>query len=323
MPAAGLRLLPLLAALVVVLSAESAAQARHARHHSHHLRDVYSGDREPQRPDSRPVLAGAAPALAETGGFAAAVAQTIRACGQQLAALQKMSFDLVVNTVQPNNDQRTALEQIRDTAKNAVNELNASCPKQVPARLVDRLDTMRASLDAMKAALLPLRPAFATAYAELDDEQKARLAVLSTSQQSWSQHELESGAVASPDAESQAEQVSFDCEQWPAMLKNWPLNRFESELSLNDEEHAAFYTFMASVYHATARLAASCSDESALTPVRRLDTELAQIDALRQCTDTIAPSLAGFVNALNDQQNAQVNAMLGMSPQSQLRPIAP
>lgn len=43
--------------------------------------------------------------------------------------------------------------------------------------------------------------------------------------------------------------------------------------------------------------------------------ELGRVDALHQCVDAIAPALAGFVNALNDEQNAQLNAMLGVAPQ--------
>jgi hypothetical protein len=322
MPAARLHLLPLLALLAVVLGSPSAAQARHHAHYTHHLHDYYSGDREPQprdsHPVSHPVLAGANPPTDATSGLAGAVARTIRACGEQVAELQKMQFDLVVKTVQPNHDQRAALEQIRTAVTDAANKLNANCPNQVPERLADRLDTMRASLDAIKAALLPLRPAFVTAYAKLDDEQKARLVALAISQQAEGQYELETGAGAASSAvDNQAQQVSFGCEQWPAMLKDWPLNRFESELSLSDEQHAALYTLMAAVYRTAARLAESCHDENALTPVVRLDNELTRIDALRQCTDSIKPALAGFINALNDEQNDQLNAILGTSPPSQ------
>jgi hypothetical protein len=318
MPTAGSLVLPLLAVLAVVLGLPSAAQAQHHVHHSHHLRDYYSGDREPEPHDSPPVLAGAGPAADPTGGFAAAVARTIRACGEQTAELQKMRFDLVLKTVQPNDNQRAALEQIRAVATDAANKLNANCPNQVPTRLADRLDTMRASLDAIKAALLPLRPAFATAYAKLDDEQKAGLVALAISQQATAQHELEIATVgASPAVDNQAQQGSFGCEQWPAMLKDWPLNRFETELSLSDEQHAALYTLMAAVYRSAAHLAASCHEDNALTPVVRLDAEFTRIDALRQCTDAIAPALAGFINALNDEQNAQLNSILGMSSPSQ------
>jgi hypothetical protein len=307
MAAAGLRHLPLLAALVVVLGLGSGVQARRSGHyHHHHLQDFGGGDREPQsREGSQPIVMSPQP---EAGGIAAAAAGTVRACADQAAELQKMPFDRVLETVRPNDDQRTALEQIRSAATDASNKLNASCPNDVPARLTDRLDTMRASLDAMKAALLRLRPAFVSAYAVLSDEQKARLVAREVSQRPQPE--------ADPAPNNQAQPVALDCRQWPDMLKSWPLNRIEG-MALSDEQHAALYALMSAVYRAAAGLAASCPDEDALTPVSRLDNELGRIDALRRCIDAIAPALTGLVNALNDAQNAQLNAILGMWQQSQ------
>jgi hypothetical protein len=310
MAAPGLRHLSLLAALIVALGLTTDAQARHSLHHHHHLQDVYSGERR-----SKPGGAGQPSVTApQASGMTTGIAETIRACDDQATELQKIPFDAVIKTVRPTDDQRTSLEQIRSTAADAVNKLHASCPKDVPAQLTDGFDTMRASLDAIKAALLPLRPAFVSAYAKLTDEQKARLVALAISRQ------VQAGAgtgESNPAADNQAQPAGLDCRQWPAMLKSWPLNRIEGELELSDEQHAAFYTLMAAVYRQAAGLATSCSDEDSLTPVARLDDELGRIEALRRCVDTVAPALADFVNALNDEQKAQLNAMLGVSPQSQ------
>jgi LTXXQ motif family protein len=307
MPAAGLRPLSLLAAVVVVLSLASAAQARHGSHQHHPWQDYYSGGR-----DFRAAAHGA-PTQPEANGFAVPTEQTIRACDEQATELKKMPIGTVLQTVQPSDTQRAALEQIQVTAADTANKLTASCPKDVPAKLTDRLDTMRASLDTIKAALLALRPAFVAAYAALDDEQKARLVALSISKPS---SQPQSAATAtSAGADDQAQPVALDCGQWPAMLKSWPLNRIEAELSLSDEQHAALYTLMAAVYHGAASLAASCHDDNPLTPVRRLDGELGRVDAVHKSVDTIAPALAGFVNALNDEQNAQLNTLLGVAPQ--------
>jgi hypothetical protein len=310
MAAPGLRHLPMLAALVVALGPTAGAQPRHSRHHHHHLQDVYGGERQ-----SQPGGAGQ-PSVAppQASGITGGVAETIRACADQATELQKIPFDAVLKTVRPSDDQRTALDQIRSAAADAVNKLHASCPKDVPARLTDGLDTMRASLDAIKAALLPLRPAFVAAYATLTDEQKARLVVLAISRQV---QPAAATGESNPGADNQAQPAGLDCRQWPAMLKSWPLNRIEGELELSDQQHAAFYTLMAAIYREAAGLATSCNDEDALTPVVRLDDELGRIDALRRCVDTIAPALADFVNALNDEQKAQLSAMLGVSPQSQ------
>jgi hypothetical protein len=311
MSAAGLRFLSLLAALVAIaLGLASPAQARHGSHHHHHWQDYYSGDRDPHAGPGR-----GAPAQPQTGGFAAPTAQMIHACDEQATELKKMPVDAVLNAIQPSDAQRASLEQVRATAIDAGNKLTAGCPKDVPAKLTDRLDAMRVSLDAIKAALSPLRPAFVSAYAALDDEQKARIIVLSISKPPSTQPQ--SAATAAGPAPDQALPVALDCRQWPAMLKSWPLNPIEAQLSLSDEQHAALYTLMAAIYRSAASLAVSCHDDNALTPVSRLDGELGRVDALHQSVDAIAPALAGLVNALNDEQNAQLNAILGVAPQAQ------
>ncbi len=307
MPAIRLRYWRVLSAVLIVLGLSPAAAARHGQHHHHHLQDYYSGERESTR---------GAPKQPEGGGFAVPTEQTIRACDAQATELQKMRLDAVLETVQPSDAQRAALEQVRAAATNAANALTANCPKDVPAKLTDRLDAMRASLDAIKAALGQLRPALVSAYATLDDEQKARLVVLSISKPS-SPQSPSAGTAAGPGADDQAQPVSLDCGQWPAMLRSWPVHRIEAELSLTDEQHAALYMLMAAQYRAAGSLAASCHDENALTPVARLDAELGRVNALHQCVDALAPALAGFVNALNDEQKGQLNAMLGVAPQPQ------
>jgi len=319
MPAAGSRLLSLLSVVLVAVSLASAALARHGRHHhGRHSHDSSYEDRVPQARDSAPAPArGAEP---QNGGFVLAAAQIIHACSGQAAELQRMPLDAVVKTVQPSDEQRSALEQIRAAATDAANKLNATCPKDVPAPLIDRLDTMRASLDAIKAALEPLRPVFVDAYAALNDEQKARLVAQTMSQQARSAQpaapQSEQGA-GTPNAagDREVQSVSLGCRQWPAMLKSWPLNRIESELSLSDDQHAALYAMMAAIYRAAGDVAASCHDENALTPVARLDAELHRVDVLRQCVDAIAPAFTGFANSLNSEQNARLNAALGLSPQ--------
>ena len=317
MPAARPHLLSLFATALVALTMSAAAQARH-HHHRHH-----GYDRDYQdvvQPGSDLPGANGTQAQGQPKGLAPAVAQMINACGAQAAELRIMPFDAVIETVRPNDDQRAALEQIRAAAAGAVNTLNATCPKDVPARLSDRLDTMRASLDAIKAALVPLRPVFVAAYAALDDEQKARLVALAISQQPASAppggaHSGKAGAGATAAADHQARPVALDCRQWPTFLKNFPLQRIESNLSLSDDQHAALYLLMATIYRGAGGLSASCTDENPLTPVARLDAEIRRVDALRQYVDAIATALNGFASSLNDEQNAQLNVALGLSPQ--------
>jgi hypothetical protein len=302
----GFRHLRFLAVVLIALSLSSAAQSRHRsssddednvpKRHRHHL------------------------VAEDSGAFALGVGQLIGACKAQAADLRAMPFDAVIKAVEPNDTQLAALRQVRDAMAAAASSLAASCPKDSPARPADQLETMRTTLDAIKTALSPLRPVLFNAYAALNDEQKARLVALALSQQVAAQAaqaeqiDVHTAAVDPPSANG-LQIVPLGCWQWPAMLKGWPLSRAESDMSLSDRQHAAFYVLVASIYRAAVDSEASCRSEDALTPVKRLDIKIAQLDTLSRGIDAIAPALADFVNTLNEEQKAQLNVLLGVWPQ--------
>jgi hypothetical protein len=299
------------------LCALSAADARHERHHgnSHRQGGSYE-DREHQDKVVRPETSNSSPSSSQTSGFAIAITQVIHDCKEQAAALQNTPTDVVIQTVKPNKEQLAAIEGVRNATNEAAKKLNVSCPGDVPPGLSERLATADQALGATKAALVLLRPAFVSAYATFDDEQKARLVALSISQaQRTPQESASADPPASPKNEEGAH-VPFGCGQWSALLKGWPLNKIEVDPSLSDEERAQLYELMASVYHATGHLSASCQGDNVLTPVARLDGEISRIDILRQCIDGIAPALGEFTRLLNDEQKMRFNMALGITAQA-------
>lgn len=299
----------------LVLCALSTAEARHGRHS--HRRDVSSEDREHQDQVARREPSNGAQPPSQIGGFGVAIAQVIHDCKQQAAELQNTPTDIVIETVKPNKQQLAAIERIRSATDDAAKKLNESCPNDVPIGLSERVTTADQALGATKAALVLLRPAFVSAYSSLDDEQKAQLVALeiSNGQRTPQVQSVSNNPSASREGGS-ATPVPFGCGQWSSLLKGWPLNKIEVDPSLSDEERAQLYELMASVYHATGHLAASCQTEEALTPVARLDGEVNRIDILRQCIDGIAPALGRFTSLLNDEQKARFNAALGITAQA-------
>jgi hypothetical protein len=293
--------------LVVVLVASGLSSAAQSRH-----RNSSDEDSLPREHASR--SAHHHSDAQDSGAFAVGVAQLISACNEQAADLRNMPFDAVIRAVQPNDPQLAALRQVRDAMAAAAATLDASCPKSVPARPADQLDTMRTILNAIKAALSPLRPVLFDTYAALSDEQKAHLVALALSQQLAVQADPHTVADERSPANG-LQIVSLGCWQWPAMLKGWPLSQTESDLSLSDQQNAAYYALVASIYRAAVDSEASCHDENALTPVVRLDIKMAQLDTLRRGIDAITPALADFVNTLNEEQKAQLNVLLGVWPE--------
>ena len=162
-----------------------------------------------------------------------------------------MPFDLVSRTVQANDEQRTALEQVRSTANDAAETLSAACPKDVHAELGPRLDQLGRGLNAIAASLAALRPALVTFYDALNDEQKARLVAKDfprksllrsrrTPDSKWPRHRRRLQRAPDP-----------VCRQWVAILRSWPVSQIESVISLSDEQHADLHDLTAAIYRAT------------------------------------------------------------------------
>ena len=122
----------------------------------------------------------------EADDFGRGIKRMIAACTGQAVELKRIPFDLVSRTVQANDAQRNALEQVHSAANDAAETLSAACPKDIPAELGQRLDQLGRALDAIAASLAALRPALATFYDTLDDEQKARLVAIDFSRKSLS-----------------------------------------------------------------------------------------------------------------------------------------
>jgi LTXXQ motif family protein len=306
------------AAVAVVMGVSpfaSAVEARHRHHFGHYSsrqnhREVERGARHTRAlaPVSR--SSNDARSRNGAGGFADGVRRMIGACSDQVAEMKGMPFDAVSRAVRAGENQRNALEQIRSIVGTAADTLSVACPKDIPAPLSERLDTLGVALDAIAASLATLRPAFATFYETLDDEQKARLAVIDLSRRTQSGGVRGARAAANvPDlsGSSDAEQDPV-CRRWVAILRGWPAGRLETSMSLSDEQHAALYDLSAAIYRAVGNLVTACPAEGRLTPLGRLDAKQRQLQALRHGIDAIKPMLAAFENSLNEPQKAKLAA---------------
>ena len=176
----------LIAVAVATMASSSAAEARHWRYHWHYHHGFYQGTDEDRGQETTLRTFGNHRSRIEVDSFGRGIEQMIRACAGQAVELKRIPFDLVSQTVQANDKQRSALERVRSTANDAAETLSAACPKDTPAGLGQRLDQLGRALDAIAASLATLRPALAAFYDALDDEQKARLVAIDFSRNSLS-----------------------------------------------------------------------------------------------------------------------------------------
>jgi hypothetical protein len=104
-------------------------------------------------------------------------------CGQQSADVTDVPIQRIDQVVQPNGpQQQDALNALKQAARVAAQDLQASCPKEVPQTPVARLDAVKTRLAAMVEAMKTIRPKLQDFYNALSDEQKAKFNIMSPAQ---------------------------------------------------------------------------------------------------------------------------------------------
>ncbi len=97
-----------------------------------------------------------------------------RACGTYATAID-WSIDQIDKSVQPTEQQRSALTDVQQAFSKAANDLEAHCPSSVPRSAVERLEAIEARLVATWRAILSIQVALQDFESKLSDEQKNRL----------------------------------------------------------------------------------------------------------------------------------------------------
>jgi hypothetical protein len=272
------------------------------------------------------------------GPFAAVVEKLVRGCAQQGAEFENWPFDAIAQIVGADEGQRKALAALRESAKAAAQRLASDCPQDVPAAPSARLEAVEQGIDAALAAFDKVQPALATFYGALDDEQKARLyrgmaAPAATARETTPRRQAQDDRRASreyrsrrdrwrayaaareaPARETAPRQTaapgwSATCEEFAAVLRNWPVREIERDVRLSSTQRVAFYELVTSSLKAADTLASACPAESALTPVGRLDAMRQRLAAVRAATAAIRPALVHFYEALDQGQKVRFAGM--------------
>jgi len=99
---------------------------------------------------------------------------SLRSCGAPSAAID-WSIGQIEKSVQPNDQQRSALTDVQQAFRKAAYDLEAHCPTSVPRSAVARLEAIESRLDATWRAILSIQVALQDFESKLSDEQKNRL----------------------------------------------------------------------------------------------------------------------------------------------------
>jgi hypothetical protein len=95
-------------------------------------------------------------------------------CSTQNEEFVNVPTQEIIATVDPDEEQKAALDKLDNASAKAASMLKATCPSDIPGTTEARLDAMDKRLKATVTAMNEVRPALVGFYDSLSDEQKAR-----------------------------------------------------------------------------------------------------------------------------------------------------
>ena len=218
-------------------------------------------------------------------------------CGDDSREIAGLPIDQIQQAMQPNEAQRTALDDLANALISAARMIRASCPTQTAFTAPERLAVMQQRIGAMIKAELALEQPLGKFYDLMDDEQEARLNASAEDRRKMS---AANGATEAPAQDCGAAQ--------PAALQ-WPADEIEARLHPNDTQRGALKVLQDANARAVDILYAGCQPKDATTPPARLDAVDGRLEAMQRAVYLVSTALEGFYATLSDEQKAQFEAI--------------
>jgi hypothetical protein len=225
-------------------------------------------------------LTGAANAAPKTAAPLAAL------CGDDTDEIDGLPVDRVRPVVNPNDAQRTALDDLANASKKASETIAAACSVETPSSAPARLATMQQRIEANLAAIKIIQPPLDKLFGLLDDEQRAKVTALS-----------DSGPAAQP------------CEMVSAL--SWPADQIERAVHPDDAQRQRLVALNDAQDKAADMLKASCPSVEPLTAPARLAALRQRLETSLQAVKIVRTALDAFYATLSEDQKAAFDAIGG------------
>jgi hypothetical protein len=216
-------------------------------------------------------------------------------CNGQTTGLTDWPIERIAQTIEPNDAQRAALDELRGATANALDVLKAACPADLPSTPTGRIEAMHQRLAAMLQAVRILRPAMEKLYQSLNDEQKARFNSL--------------GPDEGQDQQQSRRELSQACGDRASGIASVPLDQIERAVRPDEPQRGTLRALQDATAQAVNQLQSDCPSYRALTPVARLVAMEQRLDAMLRAVETVQPALEKFYGALSDEQKERFNRL--------------
>lgn len=218
-------------------------------------------------------------------------------CSDEAGEVMGWPLDQIQDVVQPNEQQRAALDALGDAIVKAGQAIRTGCPTNIAFTPTGRLEQMQRRVEALVQAVSIVRPAVVRFYEQLSDEQKARFNAMGAP---GSEHEADDRPASS------RPNLQAVC---AADVTPWPTDSIERAVHPTDTQRVKLDDLKAAATKAAGLIKASCPAETPLTPPDRLAAVAKRFDAVLQGVQTVRAAVEDFYSTLNDEQKARFNAL--------------
>jgi len=241
-----------------------------------------------------PPVAEAPPADGVTTGSVAD--REAQVCSEQASVLTNWPIQHIAETVQPDAQQKAALDRLGTATNRAVQILQAACPTELPSTPTGRLAVLQTRLNAMLRAVDTIAPALKSFYESLTEEQRARFDSLGQQQ--------EKEEAANEDSKDLAQACG---EQNAGLVL--PIDRIQQEVHPEGRQQEALDNLSNASARAAEILKSNCPTEAALSAVGRIDAMRQRLSTMLDAVNTVRPALDAFYGSLSYEQRARFNVI--------------
>jgi LTXXQ motif family protein len=220
-------------------------------------------------------------------------------CSAQAPALTNWPIQQITESIQPDQVQQVALNELKDATANAVNALQTACPEDLPSTPTGRLAAMHKRIGTMLLAVSLVQPPLQKFYESLSDEQKARFNVINA----------DAEATGSTRTGRRPADLSQACGDQLIRPANVPADRIAQGLNPNEAQRRALDALKDATTKAADFLHANCPTEQTLTPPGRVAAMERRLNTMLEAIKIVEPALDSFYGSLTDEQKARFNQL--------------
>jgi hypothetical protein len=225
--------------------------------------------------------------------------QLAQLCGDDSRDIAGLPIDRIQQTLQLNDAQRAALDDLANASQKAADQIRAACPTQIPVSAPARIAVMQQRIEAMISAVEIVQPPLQKFYDLLDDHQKAQLNSLGQDQR-----RAEASRSRKP-----SNSLMDSCGSPQTGVTGWPADEIEARVHPTDEQRASLKALQDATAKAADMLKASCQTNEAITPPARLEVVHKRLEVMLDAVKNVRTALDDFYGKLSDEQRAQFEAI--------------